>query len=98
MHDHEDTRSSLSYLELVSVKSGLSSQRTGCLDLNKSSVKLVQQDRQDKFEFQEKVRQKHLEKRKKDKLKRKRVPVSTFILYKTDVPLSMTTLFYKQWD
>ena len=78
-NDDDEDRGSLSYLEPVSVESGVSSQKTGGLDLNKSSVKLVQQDRQDKLEFREKVKQKHLEKRKKDKLKRKRVPVRIFI-------------------
>ena len=61
------------------VGSGVSSQRTGGLDLHKPCVKLVQQGREDKLEFREKIEQKYLEKRKKDNLKRKRVPVSTFI-------------------
>ena len=59
-NDDDEDRRSLSYLEPVSVESGVSSQITGCLDLNKSSVKLVQHDRQDKLEFRQKVKQKHL--------------------------------------
>ena len=64
-NDDDEDRGTLSYLEPLSVESGVSSQRTGDLDLNKPCVKLVQRDRQDKLEFREKVEQKHLEKKKK---------------------------------
>ena len=48
---------------------------TGGIDLKKSSLKLVKQDKLDKQEFRERIKQKHREKRMKNKVKRKRYEV-----------------------
>ena len=45
------------------------------IDLEKSTLKLVKQDKLDKKEFRERIKQKHREKRMKNKVKRKRYEV-----------------------
>lgn len=49
----------------------------GGIDLKTSSQTLVKQDKLDKQEFQERIKQKHREKRMKNKVKRKRFEVGT---------------------
>lgn len=49
-----------------------SPQDEGGIDLKKSSLMLVKQDKLDKREFRERIKQKHRAKRVKNKMKRKR--------------------------
>lgn len=49
-----------------------SPQDEGGIDLKKSSLMLVKQDKLDKREFRERIKQQHREKRAKNKMKRKR--------------------------
>ena len=51
-------------------------QDAGGIDFKTSSQTLVKQDKLDKQEFRERIKQKHREKRMKSKVKRKRVEVS----------------------
>ena len=62
-------------LGAVSLESSDSLHDAGGIDLKKSSLKLVRQDKLDKQEFRERVKQKHREKRIKNKVKRKRYEV-----------------------
>lgn len=75
--DYNSEESSLSHLQPVSFEDSVNLSKTGGLDMKQASLKLGKQEKQDRLEFQEKVKQRHREKRKKDKLKRKHSLVST---------------------
>jgi hypothetical protein len=68
-----------------SLESGDSPHDAGGIDLKKSSQKLVKQDKLDKREFRDRIKQKHREKRMKNKVKRKRCEVChkimLFVIY-----------------